>query len=141
MVRTSCRQTAMLPWPSLWGADVDGYIPPHLLQSLQTSARCRAPSDERIADPFISPDPEKNVDIVVAFAKWSHPVHPGETYIEPPWRWPEGTELDTLGAWTAKAAEAERRSIGDAPCYRMSPCQGHSPPVLLVRIFHREPAC
>ncbi|RYP76454.1 hypothetical protein DL769_003620 [Monosporascus sp. CRB-8-3] len=77
-----------------------------------------------------SDDPEKNVGVVIAFAKWSHPVLPGEDYVEPPWIWPEGTDLDTLGAWTAKAAEAESRSVGDAPCYRLSfigtdPTYGH----------------
>lgn len=68
------------------------------------------------------PGPEKNVGPIVAFAKWSHPVLRGEDYVEPPWIWPEGTDLNTLGAWTAKAAEAESRSLRGAPCYRMSPC-------------------
>ncbi|KAK8057688.1 acyl-CoA N-acyltransferase [Apiospora saccharicola] len=67
-----------------------------------------------------SDDPEMNADVVVAFAKWSHPVLPGEDHIEPPWIWPEGTDLDTLEAWIAKAAEVESRSLGDAPCYHLS---------------------
>lgn len=65
-------------------------------------------------------DSAKNKDFVVAFAKWSHPIFPGEDYVESPWIWPDGTDLDTLRAWTAKAAEAESRSVGDNPCYRMS---------------------
>lgn len=97
---------------------------------------------KRLTDPAILPGPEENVGTVVAFAKWSHPVLPDEDYVEPPWIWPEGTDLDTLRAWTAKAAEAERLSVGDTPCYRMSPCRSgtfHS--LLLVHYFHGEPEC
>lgn len=65
-------------------------------------------------------DSTKKTEVVVAFAKWSHPIFPGEDYVETPWIWPDGTDLDTLRAWTAKAAEAESRCIGDNPCYRMS---------------------
>ncbi|CAG9977947.1 unnamed protein product [Clonostachys byssicola] len=67
-----------------------------------------------------SNDPEKSLDNVISFAKWSTPVDPGEDYIEPPWIWPEGTDLDTLAAWVARAAEAESRSVGSTPCYRLS---------------------
>ncbi|KAI0531918.1 putative GNAT family acetyltransferase [Xylaria digitata] len=98
---------------------------PAIRQGLQTSIENKALAD--IDDPkttvlvvLSSDDPEKNAGAVVAFAKWSHPVRPDEDYVEPPWVWPEGTDLDTLGAWTAKAAEAEGRSIGDTPCYRLS---------------------
>ncbi|KAF2972597.1 hypothetical protein GQX73_g861 [Xylaria multiplex] len=68
----------------------------------------------------ITSDPETNAGAIIAFAKWSHPVRPDEDYVEPPWIWPEGTDLDTLGAWIAKASEAESRSIGDTPCYCLS---------------------
>ncbi|OAQ65116.2 GNAT family acetyltransferase [Pochonia chlamydosporia 170] len=98
---------------------------PSIRQRLQTCIEDKALAD--IDDPnttvlvVTSSDyPEKNVETVVAFAKWSHPVHTGENYNEPPWIWPDGTDLDTLAAWTAKATEAERRSIGDAPFYRLS---------------------
>ncbi|KAI1325120.1 putative GNAT family acetyltransferase [Xylariaceae sp. FL0255] len=64
-------------------------------------------------------DFEETPGAAVAFAKWSHPVHPSEEYVEPPWNWPEGTDLDTLGAWIAKATEAENRSVGDTPCYHL----------------------
>ncbi|KAK7918284.1 hypothetical protein PG985_010158 [Apiospora marii] len=68
-----------------------------------------------------SDGPEDTNGTIIAFAKWSHPVLPNEDYVEPPWVWPEGTDLDTLGAWIAKAAEVESRSIvGDSPCYHLS---------------------
>lgn len=74
-----------------------------------------------IVDSFLPPtESAKDKEFVIAFAKWSHPVFPGEDYVESPWMWPVETDLDTLRAWTAKAAEAESRSIGDTPCYRMS---------------------
>ncbi|KAI0474052.1 putative GNAT family acetyltransferase [Xylariaceae sp. FL0804] len=62
--------------------------------------------------------------VIVAFAKWTHPVRPSgsdSAHVEAPWTWPAGTDLATLGAWAARAAEAERRSaVGDTPCYRLS---------------------
>ncbi|KAK8022195.1 hypothetical protein PG993_012962 [Apiospora rasikravindrae] len=68
-----------------------------------------------------SDGPENTDDAVVAFAKWSHPVLPGEDYDEAPWIWPEGTDLETLGAWIAKASEVESRSaVGNIPCYHLS---------------------
>ncbi|KAK8092100.1 GNAT family acetyltransferase [Apiospora hydei] len=68
-----------------------------------------------------SDGPESTAGAVVAFAKWSHPVLPGEDYVEPPWIWPEGTDLETLGAWIAKASEVESRSaVGGVPCYHLS---------------------
>ncbi|KAI1177128.1 putative GNAT family acetyltransferase [Nemania sp. FL0916] len=98
---------------------------PAIRQQLQICIEKKALAD--IDDPKTtvlvvtsSNDPEKSDIHVVAFAKWSHPVYPGEDYVEPPWEWPEGTELDTLDAWIAKAAEAARRSIGDTPCYCLS---------------------
>ncbi|KAK8076436.1 hypothetical protein PG994_003708 [Apiospora phragmitis] len=78
--------------------------------------------DERTTDfPTMPSGPENTAGTVIAFAKWSHPVLPGEEYVEPPWIWPEGTDLDTLGAWIANAAEVESRSaVGGAPCYHLS---------------------
>lgn len=61
-----------------------------------------------------------NVGAIVAFAKWSHPVPRGQDSAEPPWIWPEGTDLDTLDAWISRAAEIEGRCISDKPCYRLS---------------------
>ncbi|XXH00570.1 hypothetical protein Hte_006918 [Hypoxylon texense] len=98
---------------------------PAIRRGLQTCIENKALAD--IDDPKTtvlvvtsSDASEKNVATIVAFAKWSHPIPPGEDYVEPPWIWPEGTDLETLQAWTAKAAEAESRSVGDAPCYRLS---------------------
>ncbi|KAI1110702.1 hypothetical protein F5Y14DRAFT_454787 [Nemania sp. NC0429] len=38
-------------------------------------------------------DPRRGVSTVVAFAKWSHPVLPGEDYAEPPWSKASGSPL------------------------------------------------
>ncbi|KAI2611650.1 putative GNAT family acetyltransferase [Hypoxylon fragiforme] len=98
---------------------------PAIRQGLQTSIEHKALAD--IDDPKTtvlvvtsSDDPESTGSSVVAFAKWSHPVQPGEDYVEPPWIWPEGTDLKTLGDWVTKAAEVEKRCIGDAQCYHLS---------------------
>uniref|UniRef100_A0A0B7K9Y3 N-acetyltransferase domain-containing protein n=1 Tax=Bionectria ochroleuca TaxID=29856 RepID=A0A0B7K9Y3_BIOOC len=99
---------------------------PAIRQALQISIENKALAD--IDDPKTtvlvvavgSDDPEKSLDNVISFAKWSHPVDPSEGYVEPPWIWPEGTDLETLAAWTARAAEAETRSLGSTPCYRLS---------------------
>ncbi|OHE96031.1 hypothetical protein CORC01_08724 [Colletotrichum orchidophilum] len=108
---------------------------PIIRQELQKSIENKALADIDDSKTTVlvvtgSKDKEKNADIVIAFAKWSHPVLPGEDYMEPAWVWPEGTDLKVLEAWTAKAAEAESRSIGDAPCYRLTfigtdPAYGH----------------
>lgn len=55
--------------------------------------------------------------LIVAFAKWSHPVFKGEDYMEPPWLWPEGTNLDVLEGWTGKTEEAQEKALGQTPCY------------------------
>jgi hypothetical protein len=39
--------------------------------------------------------------------------------VETPRKWPDGTDLDTLKAWASKAEEAETRTVGDNPHYRM----------------------
>ncbi|KAK8117516.1 uncharacterized protein PG998_005797 [Apiospora kogelbergensis] len=98
---------------------------PATREALQTCIRDKAVAD--IEDPKTtvlvvtsSDDPEKNDNPVVAFAKWSHPVVSGEDHVEPPWIWPEGADLRTLKAWITKAAEAESRAVGDAPCYHLS---------------------
>ncbi|KAI1503731.1 putative GNAT family acetyltransferase [Biscogniauxia marginata] len=59
--------------------------------------------------------------VVVAFAKWAHPVPSAdEDYAEPPWIWPEGTDRGILDAWAGKAEEAQRRAVGSRPCYRLT---------------------
>lgn len=98
---------------------------PAIRRSLQTCIEDKTLAD--INDPkitvlVVTGSDSKDKDLVVAFAKWSYPIFPGEDYVESPWIWPDGTDLDTLRAWTAKAAEAESRSVGENPCYRK--CQG-----------------
>ncbi|KAK7755683.1 hypothetical protein SLS62_002294 [Diatrype stigma] len=53
----------------------------------------------------------------IAFAKWAHPVAEGEDYAEPPWLWPERTNLDVLEGWTKKTEEAQQKALGRTPCY------------------------
>ena len=99
---------------------------PAIRRSLQTCIEDKTLADindPKIAVLVVTTSNIKDKELVVAFAKWSHPIFPGEDYVESPWVWPDGTDLDTLRAWTAKAAEAESRSVGDSPCYRMSQSQ------------------
>ncbi|KAI1357748.1 putative GNAT family acetyltransferase [Xylaria arbuscula] len=98
---------------------------PAIRKALQSCIANKALAD--IRDPkttvlvvVASEDRNETVETIIAFAKWSHPALPGEDYVEAPWIWPEGTDLGTLQAWTARAAEAESRSIGDTPCYHLS---------------------
>jgi hypothetical protein len=55
---------------------------------------------------------------VISFAKWSHPIEEGENYVEPPWVWPEGTNLEVLENWGREIDEAYDRVLGATPCYR-----------------------
>lgn len=63
-------------------------------------------------------DSDKEAPVTIAFAKWSHPVEQGEDYTEPPWVWPEGTDMGVLDAWTEATEKASNRIIGSDPCYR-----------------------
>ncbi|OTB00275.1 hypothetical protein M426DRAFT_324423 [Hypoxylon sp. CI-4A] len=72
-------------------------------------------------------DPKTTVLVVreesgqaVAFAKWAHPVTPDEDYVEPPWIWPEGTNMEVLEGWTKKTEEAQQKALGETPCYRLT---------------------
>ncbi|OJD27788.1 hypothetical protein ACJ73_00811 [Blastomyces percursus] len=56
---------------------------------------------------------------VISFAKWKRPVLDA-SYVEVPWRWPEGTRMDVLNEWTKKVDDACSRAIGDTPCYCLS---------------------
>ncbi|KAF9766622.1 hypothetical protein IL306_000945 [Fusarium sp. DS 682] len=56
----------------------------------------------------------------IAYAKWSHPVPPGEVYVEPPWHWPEGTDFDMLEVWNNKMEEAQSMALGSNPCYKLT---------------------
>jgi len=92
---------------------------PAVREALQKCIELKALAD--IQDPkttvLVVRDPKAG-SIVIAFAKWSHPVEEGEDYTEPPWIWPEGTDLDVLGKWTAEVEMALQKVLGTAPCYR-----------------------
>jgi hypothetical protein len=55
---------------------------------------------------------------VISFAKWSHPIKEGEDYVEHPWVWPEGTNLEVLENWGKEIDEAYERVLDVTPCYR-----------------------
>lgn len=55
---------------------------------------------------------------VLSFAKWCLPVLESENYEEPPWRWPEGTNLAVLDQWTEKVEDASEKILGSTPYYR-----------------------
>lgn len=57
---------------------------------------------------------------MISFAKWSLPIFESETYIESPWRWPEGTDFMCLDVWTEKVEAAKQKVLGDKPCCRKS---------------------
>ncbi|PGH26821.1 hypothetical protein AJ80_01398 [Polytolypa hystricis UAMH7299] len=57
---------------------------------------------------------------IVSFAKWCLPIHVSENYVESPWEWPEGTDMKVLNEWTEIVENAERKVLGDEPCYRLS---------------------
>lgn len=67
---------------------------------------------------------------IVGFAKWCRPILEGEGYVEEPWRWPEGTEMEVLDKWTERVEAASEKVLGTRPCYRMdlSFCCVTSPP-------------
>jgi hypothetical protein len=55
---------------------------------------------------------------ILSFAKWCLPILESENYEEPPWRWPEGTNLTILDQWTEKVEGASKKILGSTPCYR-----------------------
>ncbi|KAI8954511.1 putative GNAT family acetyltransferase [Xylaria longipes] len=63
---------------------------------------------------------ESQVGKVIAFAKWSHPVGKDEEYDETAWIWPPGTNMNVLESWGRAAEEAQKQSVGDQPCYRLT---------------------
>ncbi|KAI1097439.1 putative GNAT family acetyltransferase [Jackrogersella minutella] len=56
----------------------------------------------------------------IAFAKWTHPVYTDEDDTEPPWTFPEGTDLKILEDWTRKTEDAQSYAVGIVPCYRLT---------------------
>lgn len=98
---------------------------PAIREKLQTCIAAKALAD--IRDPKISVlvvrDDDKSHndetrDEVISFAKWSLPVLEGETYVEAPWLWPEGTNWRVLDQWTSVVESAKERVLGDEACYR-----------------------
>ena len=72
-----------------------------------------------IRDPKIAVLVVRDDDEVISFAKWSLPVlEEGETYVEAPWLWPEGTNWEVLDQWAGVVESAKDRVIGEVPCYR-----------------------
>ena len=61
---------------------------------------------------------EENRDEIISFAKWHLPVSQSEAYEEPPWLWPDGTNLAVLDAWTEIVEAAKQTLLGDQSCYR-----------------------
>ena len=63
---------------------------------------------------------EESQNEIISFAKWHLPVSQSEAYEEPPWLWPDGTDLAVLDAWTEIVEAAKQTILGDQLCYRKS---------------------
>lgn len=74
--------------------------------------------DPKIAVLVVKDDENDHEDEVVSFAKWSLPVGEGETCVEAPWVWPEGTDLEVLERWSGLVEGAKERGVGEGGCYR-----------------------
>jgi predicted N-acetyltransferase YhbS len=57
---------------------------------------------------------------IIAFAKWTHPIHPGEHYTPPSWNLPKSTNQNILGPWRKEVERVEAKIIGDTPRYGQS---------------------
>ena len=92
---------------------------PTIRERLQICIATKALADIRDAKTavLVVRDDENGND-VVGFAKWSLPVWEGEVDAEPPWLWPEGTDLEVLDRWTGVVEGAKERVVGEGPCYR-----------------------
>lgn len=95
---------------------------PQVRRALQKSIENKALAD--IRDPKTTvlivrdvKNPEERTWLTVAFAKWSHPIEEGEDYTEPPWVWPDGTDMGVLNAWTEALEKASSQVVGSDPCY------------------------
>lgn len=98
---------------------------PSIREKLKVCIAAKALADIRdpkiavlvVRDDDKSPNNETR-DEVISFAKWSLPVREGETYVEAPWLWPEGTNWRVLDLWTRVVEGAKERVLGDEACYR-----------------------
>ncbi|OJD18688.1 hypothetical protein AJ78_01303 [Emergomyces pasteurianus Ep9510] len=91
---------------------------PTLLAGLRTSLEEKAL--EEIRDPQWAVLVVHDQEGIISFAKWKRPVFDTESYIEAPWRWPEGTRMDILNEWTKRVEEVSNEVIGTTPCYCLS---------------------
>lgn len=65
-------------------------------------------------------DEQKKSDrLIISYARWNLPVHESEDYVEPPWRFPAGTDWGVLQTWAGMVENAQRRVLGRESCYRM----------------------
>lgn len=92
---------------------------PTIRDSLQICIASKALAD--IGDPktavLVVRDDEID-DEIVSFAKWSLPVAEGDSYVESPWLWPEGTDWKVLDRWTGLVEGAKEGVVGKGACYR-----------------------
>ncbi|EER38662.1 GNAT family acetyltransferase [Histoplasma capsulatum var. duboisii H88] len=72
---------------------------------------------EEIRDPQWAVLVVRNQNEIISFAKWMRPVLDADSYVEVPWRWPEGTRMDILNEWARKVEDASSSVIGSTPCY------------------------
>ncbi|KAL2016842.1 hypothetical protein VTK56DRAFT_2917 [Thermocarpiscus australiensis] len=78
---------------------------------------------DQLRDPpsgvLVARDPKSGV--IVAFAKWDSPSHPEDVKLESgDLRYLQGCRREFLDGYASLAAEAQKRSFGDLPCYRLS---------------------
>lgn len=110
---------------------------PTVRERLQLCIAAKALAD--IRDPktavLVVRDDESGNGEVVSFAKWSLPVREGETYVEAPWVWPEGTNLEVLDRWTRVVEGAKERVVGEGACYRKFVYNIHAIYVMLGSLF------
>lgn len=65
--------------------------------------------------PEQGPTQEKEI---ISYARWILPSAKEEGYVEPPWRYPKGTQWRVLDQWTELVEQAEERGLKGRPCYR-----------------------
>ncbi|KKZ62800.1 hypothetical protein EMCG_02843 [[Emmonsia] crescens] len=91
---------------------------PALVAGLRISLMEKA--REEIRDPQWEVLVAQDQDEIISFAKWKRPVLDTDSYVEVPWRWPEGTRMDILNEWTRRVEDVSSRVIGSTPCYCLS---------------------
>ncbi|KAF2028370.1 acyl-CoA N-acyltransferase [Setomelanomma holmii] len=57
---------------------------------------------------------------IVGFAKWSHPIHPGDDHIRPRWKLPKTADWKILSHWLVEVGKVEEKIIGDTPRYELT---------------------